>query len=256
MLKRIHYLINALFVLTMSVRSYKVQWKSFLSRTKYQQTSTTMKATETLALLFDCDGVIVETEELHRLAYNKAFSSFGLVLPNGKPVEWDIAYYDILQNTVGGGKPKMNYYFNEEVKAWPLSTNPKRPAPTTPEEKSRLVDELQDAKTEFYIKIVEEVASARPGVLSFIDAALSDKNLKVGICSAATKAGFEKIVNTIVGKDRLDRMDVVIAGDDVQVKNNRIHLLSFSCLLFNLTLSHSLYLRLEYQFPLFCPYLS
>ncbi len=53
------------------------------------------------AILFDCDGVIVETEELHRLAYNKAFESFGLKLSDGKHVEWDVHYYDKLQNTVG-----------------------------------------------------------------------------------------------------------------------------------------------------------
>ena len=35
------------------------------------------------ALLFDCDGVIVETEELHRLAYNKAFKLLDLKLPSG-----------------------------------------------------------------------------------------------------------------------------------------------------------------------------
>ena len=33
------------------------------------------------ALLFDCDGVIVETEELHRKAYNASFKHFGLVIP-------------------------------------------------------------------------------------------------------------------------------------------------------------------------------
>ena len=27
------------------------------------------------ALIFDCDGVIIETEELHRLAYNAAFKA-------------------------------------------------------------------------------------------------------------------------------------------------------------------------------------
>ena len=68
------------------------------------------------ALLFDCDGVIVETEEMHRLAYNAAFDKFGLKLKNGDSVSWSIEYYDILQNTVGGGKPKMHHYFNNEVK--------------------------------------------------------------------------------------------------------------------------------------------
>jgi hypothetical protein len=51
------------------------------------------------ALLFDCDGVIVETEELHRRAYNGAFEAFGLRV-NGEPVVWSVAYYDQLQNTV------------------------------------------------------------------------------------------------------------------------------------------------------------
>eukprot|EP00959_Pyramimonas_sp_CCMP1952_P373897 7830316-Pyramimonas_sp.AAC.2 len=68
------------------------------------------------ALLFDCDGVIVETEELHRLAYNGAFKKFQLTVaalgrfhltPKGEPVEWTVDYYEVLANTVGGGKPKM-----------------------------------------------------------------------------------------------------------------------------------------------------
>jgi beta-phosphoglucomutase-like phosphatase (HAD superfamily) len=32
------------------------------------------------ALLFDCDGVIVETEELHRRAYNASFADFALTI--------------------------------------------------------------------------------------------------------------------------------------------------------------------------------
>jgi hypothetical protein len=36
------------------------------------------RADPKIAILFDCDGVIVETEELHRLAYNKSFADSGL----------------------------------------------------------------------------------------------------------------------------------------------------------------------------------
>ena len=49
----------------------------------------------------------------------EAFEKFDLKLPNGEPVNWSVEYYDILQNTVGGGKPKMMYYFNQEKKVWP-----------------------------------------------------------------------------------------------------------------------------------------
>jgi hypothetical protein len=41
------------------------------------------------ALLFDCDGVILETEELHRLAYNEAFRYFNLTIDN-IPVTWSV----------------------------------------------------------------------------------------------------------------------------------------------------------------------
>lgn len=41
------------------------------------------------ALLFDCDGVILETEEFHRLAYNEAFEKFDLTI-DGERVVWTV----------------------------------------------------------------------------------------------------------------------------------------------------------------------
>jgi hypothetical protein len=98
------------------------------------------------ALLFDCDGVIVETEELHRLAYNKAFDLFGLTV-GGSPVVWDEAYYDVLVNTVGGGKPKMRHHFKNTCAEWPQVTAAAhaRPTPSTDTEGDALIDDLQDA---------------------------------------------------------------------------------------------------------------
>ena len=58
------------------------------------------------ALLFDCDGVLVETEELHRVAYNMAFDEFGLEI-DGSPVVWSEDYYAFLAATVGGGRPEL-----------------------------------------------------------------------------------------------------------------------------------------------------
>ena len=57
------------------------------------------------ALLFDCDGVILETEEFHRLAYNEAFRTFDLSI-DGKRVEWSVGVFcaphvrcDVLRTT-------------------------------------------------------------------------------------------------------------------------------------------------------------
>ena len=51
-----------------------------------------------------------------------------------------------------------------------------------------------------------------------MDEAIARPDVAVGICSAATKAGFEKVVNSVVGKERLDKLDVLMAGDDVTKK--------------------------------------
>jgi hypothetical protein len=56
--------------------------------------------------------VLLESEHLHRQAYNDAFVHFGVRCPPAAdaPLDWDEAFYDILQNRIGGGKPKMRWY--------------------------------------------------------------------------------------------------------------------------------------------------
>lgn len=111
------------------------------------------------ALLFDCDGVIIETEELHRLAYNAAFKEFNLQIDD-EPVEWSVAYYDVLQNTVGGGKNKMFFHFRNTTCTFPISEDG-TPAPTTPEDEQDLVDRLQALKTNLYKDLIAEKAKVR-----------------------------------------------------------------------------------------------
>jgi hypothetical protein len=95
-------------------------------------------------------------------------------------VEWDVLYYDKLQNTVGGGKPKMKWHFTNTAKAWPSSKLGAPPADEAAQ--SALVDQLQDRKTEIYKKIVVEVAEARPGVLQLMDEVLERPDIaKVSI---------------------------------------------------------------------------
>ena len=58
------------------------------------------------ALIFDCDGVILESEHLHRQAYNVRCPSSS----SPGPLNWDVQFYDELQNLIGGGKPKMRWF--------------------------------------------------------------------------------------------------------------------------------------------------
>ncbi len=50
------------------------------------------------ALLWDCDGVILESEDLHRRAYNAVFEHFKVTV-GGARVVWSEEYYDLLSNT-------------------------------------------------------------------------------------------------------------------------------------------------------------
>jgi len=161
------------------------------------------------ALLFDCDGVIIETEELHRLAYNAAFQSANLQI-DGKPVEWTVEYYDVLQNTVGGGKNKMFYHFRNTTGAFPDPN----PNPTL-EEQQALIDALQNHKTELYKELIEKKAEPRPGVLKLMDQALADPKVAVGVCSASTKEAALKVLDVTLGEERRNKLNICILGNDV-----------------------------------------
>lgn len=167
------------------------------------------------ALLFDCDGVILETEELHRLAYNAAFDAADLTI-GGERVEWSVAYYDVLQNTVGGGKPKMFFHFRNTTGKFPMVGGD--PAPATLEAQQELIDKLQAHKTEIYRTYIEEKAIPRPGVIELMDEALADRTIAVGVCSASTKEAVQKVLAVTLGPERLSQLNVCILGDDVSEK--------------------------------------
>ncbi|CAI5994170.1 unnamed protein product [Closterium sp. NIES-65] len=132
------------------------------------------------ALVFDCDGVILESEDLHRRAYNAAFAHFAIRCPGENAiVDWTTEFYDVLQNKIGGGKPKMRWYFNKN--GWPHSSFLPAP-PATDADKDVLIDTLQ--------------VPVRPGVLELIDEA-RQRGLLVAVCSAATKSSVVFQVDSI-----------------------------------------------------------
>ncbi|XP_038881810.1 haloacid dehalogenase-like hydrolase domain-containing protein At4g39970 [Benincasa hispida] len=169
------------------------------------------------ALIFDCDGVILESEHLHRQAYNDAFAHFDVRCPNStsEPLNWSIEFYDELQNRIGGGKPKMRWYFKEN--GWPSSTIFEK-APEDDEDRAKLIDILQDWKTERYKEIIKSgTVNPRPGVLRLMDEAKS-AGRKLAVCSAATKSSVILCLENFIGIDRFQNLDCFLAGDDVKEK--------------------------------------
>jgi phosphoglycolate phosphatase-like HAD superfamily hydrolase len=58
------------------------------------------------AIIFDVDGTLADTEDGHRIAFNKAFAERGL------PWHWDVPLYDQLL-AVTGGKERIRYYLQD-----------------------------------------------------------------------------------------------------------------------------------------------
>nr|AFK38200.1 unknown [Lotus japonicus] len=145
--------------------------KLFSSKHRVFSVSASSSSPSLQALIFDRDGVILESEHLHRQAYNDAFVHFNVRCNSSspEPLNWDIEFYDVLQNTIGGGKPKMRWYFKEH--GWPSSTLFETP-PSNDEDQAKLIDTLQGWKTERCKDIIKSgTVKPRPGVLRLMDEA-------------------------------------------------------------------------------------
>jgi HAD superfamily hydrolase (TIGR01509 family) len=131
------------------------------------------------------------------------------VLSENLGFEWSYEFYEMLQNAVGGGKEKMKWYF--ERYGWPESA-------TSDADREALVAHLHKKKTQMYKKLIEDGrAKVRPGVLRLMDEAY-EKGYKLAICSAANASAVSLVLDKLVGKDRLAKFDVILAGDIVSKK--------------------------------------
>lgn len=160
------------------------------------------------ALIFDCDGVIVESEELHRVSYNQTWDAENLGFT------WDYDFYGMLQNSIGGGREKMRWYFNNY--GWPDASP--ADSPTLAEEREALLTHLVTRKFELYSDLIKNgEANIRPGVLRLMDEA-ADRGLRLAICSAANAKSVALVLDRLVGEERLKKFDLILAGDVVQKK--------------------------------------
>ncbi|CAM9378794.1 unnamed protein product [Discosporangium mesarthrocarpum] len=197
--------VDAYVLGTVSPRGMTVASRAW-ARPRMRMAARSGEAKEEWALIFDCDGVILESESLHREAYNAVFREFDV------DYNWTPEYYDELQNKIGGGKPKMRYYFG--ANGWPSSKLGSPPG--TESDQTALIDALQDRKTEIYKDFVRGgTAALRPGVQRLIDEAAAIPEVKMSICSASTKESCLFVLDNLLGKENLEKFDLVLAGDDV-----------------------------------------
>jgi HAD superfamily hydrolase (TIGR01509 family) len=156
-------------------------------------------------LIFDCDGVLADTERYgHLPAFNQTFREFGL------PVQWSEEEYG-RRLLIGGGKERMASLLTPEfVRDAGL--------PENRDAQLEHVAKWHKRKTALYTEMVEQgKLPPRPGIARII-ANAQDAGWKLGVASTSAEASVNAILTYAVGRERASRFDLVLAGDCVAHK--------------------------------------
>lgn len=146
------------------------------------------------ALIFDVDGTLAETEEAHRIAFNRAFREFDL------DWEWDRDLYKELLLTTGG---------KERIRAYQSKTGGER---------SLDIPKIHARKTEIYKDLMATgCVELRPGVAALIKAGYS-AGIKLAIATTTSRPNVEVLFENTLGPDWLKRFDAICCGDEVERK--------------------------------------
>lgn len=147
------------------------------------------------ALIFDVDGTLAETEEVHRQAFNAAFKAFDL------PWTWDQDLYRLLLQ-VSGGKERIQYYLDSF-------------SPAEAERGGALVTEVHHRKSQLYAKMIDDRrARLRPGVERLIEEAHS-RGLRLALVTSSSIANAEALIIANLEVAGLDLFDCIVGGETV-----------------------------------------
>lgn len=156
-------------------------------------------------LIFDCDGVLADTERHgHLPAFNQTFREHGL------PVQWSEEEY-ARKLKIGGGKERMASLLTEEFVS--QAGLPRDPAQLAAE-----VARWHRRKTELYTeRVLRGELPPRPGVRRIITAAL-EAGWQLAVASTSAQASVEAVLKVAAGVEQAQRFAGVFAGDIVPRK--------------------------------------
>ncbi|MCJ2049763.1 HAD-IA family hydrolase [Methylobacterium sp. J-070] len=149
------------------------------------------------ALIFDVDGTLAETEDLHRQAFNRAFADLGLSW------SWDAALYaDLL--TVMGGKERLAHYIDTQHAA-------------EAEALHALAPEIHARKTLAYGTLVAESGlRLRPGIARLIREARA-AGIRLAVATTTSRPNVDRLLAVNFPPDATP-FDVIAAGDEADRK--------------------------------------
>jgi HAD superfamily hydrolase (TIGR01509 family) len=157
------------------------------------------------ALIFDCDGVLGDTERFgHLPAFNRTFEEFGL------PVRWDEEEYGE-KLRIGGGKERMASLFDDPAFVAEAGI------PDDDGARRELLAQWHKTKTVAFTELVGSGSvPARPGIARVIREAL-DAGWTVAVASTSAEPSVRAVLEHAVGARTASGIPV-FAGDVVPAK--------------------------------------
>lgn len=155
-------------------------------------------------LIFDCDGVLADTERYgHLPAFNHTFDELGI------PAHWSDADYAELVK-IGGGKERMGSVLTLDfVREHGLAQDEAG--------RTALLAKLHERKTAFYAHMVESgELPGRPGVARIVDEAAA-AGWQLAVASTSAEKAVRAVLEYAVGEAAAAKFQV-FAGDIVPKK--------------------------------------
>ncbi|NOX08451.1 MAG: HAD family hydrolase [Gammaproteobacteria bacterium] len=152
------------------------------------------------AILFDVDGTLAETEEVHRISFNEAFKRAGL------DWVWSEKLYGVLLE-ISGGKERIRLYLDEHNTAF-----------SRPDDLDGFIAGLHKVKTEVYTSTTAAGGiQLRPGVRRLIEEART-AGVRLAIATTTTLANVEALLTASLHPDSMSWFEVIAAGSMVPDK--------------------------------------
>jgi HAD superfamily hydrolase (TIGR01509 family) len=149
------------------------------------------------ALIFDVDGTLAETEELHRQAFNEAFARAEM------DWNWGHAIYKELLR-VAGGKERLRAFDQMQKSLQPLSDGD--------------IAGLHRIKTACFADLlVKQGCPLRPGVNALISAARA-RGQRLAIATTTSRENIDALLSVALGKNWSNIFEVIVAGDEAARK--------------------------------------
>ena len=152
------------------------------------------------AIIFDVDGTLADTEEVHRQAFNRAFKEFEL--------DWDwtpTLYEELL--SISGGRERITYYGADLLGEF-----------RSRDKFEHYVREIHQVKSRFYAEMLDDgEIPLRPGVERLLNE-IRESGLSLAIATSSTFTNLKTLLDRNLPQDWMSWFSAIATCDTVSKK--------------------------------------